>query len=452
MIYSLLRAIAGVALRWFYADVTIVGGANATPPGPLLVVVNHPNALVDVLVAARAMRRRLAFTAKSTLFSNAVSRMLLAWIGVIPLRRSGDEAGEHGEAASDRNAEAFGEITRALRKGGAILIFPEGRSHDEPAMSPLRTGTARMALHGPGGPVPGLRVLPIGLVFDRKESPRSRVLAVIGDPLELDTWRAADPAHAVSELTAEIDRRLRSLTLNYGSVDEAATDARLSAQIAALVRYEAPSVGTSGDLRDQAAIARLISVVRSATEAGPPELRARVTAFQTELTSFQQSLDSHRISLDDLAISRGIKEGARFVARELLILGLAGPIAVWGWLNHLVPFRAAIAMGRRKRSDATDPAMRTIVAGTAFVLMIYMLQGATVALVAGPWWAIAYVVSLPVAADINLRLRDRLERAVRRARTYLLFRSHPKLHDELEVTARSLRGEALALVDAIGVR
>lgn len=449
MIYPLLRGIAGVALRWFYADVTIVGAANAAREGPLLVVVNHPNSLVDVLVASRAVGRRLTFTAKATLFTNPISRMLLAWIGVIPLRRLSDEDGEPGPS---RNAEAFGAITHVLKAGGAILIFPEGRSNDEPAMSPLRTGTARIALHARGeGGVPGLRVLPIGLVFERKDAPRSRILAIVGETLDLDSWRAADPARAVSQLTAEIDGRLRALTLNYSTVAEAAMNARLAAQVAALIRYDAPSIGAPSDLRDQTAIARLLPAVRSVTEAGPPELRARATAFQVTLDSFQQSLDSRRVSLDDLAIARGIKAGARFVAREFLILGIAGPIAAWGWLNHVVPFRAAIAMGRRRRGDSTEPAMRTIAAGVAFVLMIYMLQGAAVALLAGPWWAIAYIVSLPVAADVNLRLRDRTERAWRRARTYLLFRSDPHLHDQLELTARSLRAEALALATATGV-
>jgi glycerol-3-phosphate O-acyltransferase/dihydroxyacetone phosphate acyltransferase len=453
MIYSLLRAIAGVALRWFYADVTIVGASAETPGGPLLVVVNHPNALVDVLVAARAVPRRLTFTAKATLFSSVTSRTLLTWVGVIPLQRAADAGSETGQPDPSRNTEAFGSITRVLRRGGAILVFPEGRSHDEPAMAQLRTGTARMALNAEGGPaVPGLRILPIGLVFERKDAPRSRILAVVGEPLPLDDWRPTDPARAVAELTDEIERRLRDLTLNYGTVEEAAVNARLSAQLAALLRYDAPPISSAGDLRDQTAIARLLPAIRTAIDGGPAELSARAVAFQTDLGKLQATLDSHHVSLDDLAISRGIKEGARFVVRELLVLAVAGPIAAWGWLNHVIPFRAAITMGRRRHSDATVPAMRTMVAGAAFVLMVYMLQGAAFALLAGPWWAILYVVSLPVAADVNLRLHDRLQRARRRARTYLLFRRNPQLHDQLDSAARTLRAEGLALATATGAQ
>jgi 1-acyl-sn-glycerol-3-phosphate acyltransferase len=449
VIYSLLRAIAGIALRWYYADVTITGlslesgDGPRSIDGPLLVVMNHPNALVDVLVAARTVPRRLLFTAKATLFGNPVAAVLLSWFGVLPLRRLSDEA---GIAEPERNAEAFDAIVRALAKGRAVLIFPEGKSHDEPGMAPLRTGAARLALHGrDAGSVRGLRILPVGLVFERKDALRSRILAVVGQALELDAWRATNPATTVAELTAEIDARLRAVTLNYETADDAARDALLAMQIAAIVRYDAPSVAAAGDLRDQTAVARLLPGLRSALRDRSPEVAARVSAFQTGLAALQQSLDANRISLDDLAISRGVAPGATFVIREALILLVGGPIAIWGWLNHFIPFRVAIAAGKRVRDSAADPAMRTIVAGIALVSMVYMIQGALVTLVWGPWRGIAYVLSLPVAADINLRLRDRLARARRRARTYLLFRAHPDLHRELEARAQALRKEAIAL-------
>jgi glycerol-3-phosphate O-acyltransferase/dihydroxyacetone phosphate acyltransferase len=452
VIYSLLRAIAGIALRWYYSDVTVTrdwmsaasGDERPITEGPLLVVVNHPNALVDVLVAGRAVPRRLMFTAKSTLFSTPVSRMLLSWLGVVPLRRVSDEGG--GSADPSRNAQVFDELSKALAKGGAILIFPEGKSHDEPAMSPLRTGVARIALQARDNhTVRGLRILPIGLIFQRKDTPRTRVLAIVGDTLDLDTWTPRSTETAIADLTTEVETRLRAITLNYESTEDAELQTRLAVQIAALIRFDAPSVGSAGDLREQANVARLLPRIRDAMRRGNTKVETRAAVFQTGLENFHRSLNEHRISLDDLAISRGLREGAGFVVREIAVLLTAGPIALWGWVNHLIPFRAALAVGRRSRQSAADPAMRTIVAGVAFVLMIYMLQGAAVAFAFGPWWGLAYVVTLPIAADINLRFRERLDRAIRRARTYLLFRAKPQLHEQLASTALALRAEAIDL-------
>jgi len=446
VIYSLLRAMARIALRWYYSDVSIARagtGHEDLTRGPLLVVVNHPNALVDVLIAADAVPRRLRFTGKATLFSNPVGAALLSWIGVVPLRRASDEV--DGTADRSRNAEAFDAITRTLARGSAVLIFPEGKSHDDPFLAPLKTGAARIALQGrDAGSVRGLRILPIGLVFEQKEQPRSRALALVGDSIDVDAWTPPPGQPPVAALTAQIDARLRSLTLSFSSSLEASQTGHRAKQVAALLRSDAPPVGSAESLHPRVTVAKAIAAFWTATN-GDPASRARANAIESRLDSLQQTLDHHRISLDDLTISRGAREGAWFVVRELAVLLVAGPIALWGWFNHYVPFHAALAAGRRGRSSAADPAMRTIIAGVAFVLAMYMMQGAVVALIFGPWWALGYVISLPVAAEINLQLRERLWRARRRARTYLLFRSDSRLHQTLLAEAEALRAEILGL-------
>jgi hypothetical protein len=77
------------------------------------------------------------------------------------------------------------------------------------------------------------------------------------------------------------------------------------------------------------------------------------------------------------------------------------------------------------------------------VLLFYIAQGALVAWLAGWLVAALYVASLPLAADVNFLLRERLRRARRRARTYLLFRRRPRLHAQLQSELLRLRGEAL---------
>ena len=67
MLYRLLRWVANVALDWFYARVEVVGAERVPDEAPLLVVANHPNQLVDVLLVARALERRLMFTGKAVL-------------------------------------------------------------------------------------------------------------------------------------------------------------------------------------------------------------------------------------------------------------------------------------------------------------------------------------------------------------------------------------------------
>lgn len=445
MLYALLRSVAGVALRWFYRRIDVEGMEHLPRSAPLLLVVNHPNALVDALLVGWAMPRRIVLTAKATLFHNAALARFLTWIGVVPLVRSSDARATPGTSNIDprRNARAFGALRAVLRRGGAVVIFPEGISHDNPSLAPLRTGAARIALEARDeANVRGLHIVPIGLTFERKDAPRTRVLVQVGSPIALDRWRATGDS-AVASLTEEIDARLRAVTLNFDSLDDAARAAALSSVLAAFPRDEPAPVSTSHSLRVEVSLARRIEEARHALARGGDEaLRARVDGLLSDLATFEERLSRHRVSLEDLSISPESRHAAPFVLRESWIIALGGPVALWGALNHWLPFNAARLIARRSVESAADPAMRTIVAGAALVLAFYGLQGAIVCLLAGWVAALFYVASLPLAADVNFILRERLGRAIHRARTYLLFRRRPKLQAQLQSELQRLQSEA----------
>jgi 1-acyl-sn-glycerol-3-phosphate acyltransferase len=92
MLYKLLRATAAIALRWYYAEIVVQGAERAPRGGPLLVVANHPNALIDPLLVGTTLPRRILLTAKATLFDHPALALLLRTVGVVALRRAKDEA------------------------------------------------------------------------------------------------------------------------------------------------------------------------------------------------------------------------------------------------------------------------------------------------------------------------------------------------------------------------
>jgi hypothetical protein len=71
--------------------------------------------------------------------------------------------------------------------------------------------------------------------------------------------------------------------------------------------------------------------------------------------------------------------------------------------------------------------MRTILAGLVLVLLFYVLATTVIARIAGSVVALAYFVSLPIAADVDLRFTERMHRARQRMRAYLRFRRNPEL-------------------------
>jgi glycerol-3-phosphate O-acyltransferase / dihydroxyacetone phosphate acyltransferase len=155
-----------VAMRTYFR--LSVTGEPVPAEGPLLLVANHPNSLLDPALVSTAARRPVRFLAKAPLFSVPVIGWLVRGAGSIPVFRRQDEP-----ALMTQNADAFRAAYDALVSGSAIGIFPEGVSHDEPSITPLRTGAARIALESAtrlGGAFP---IVPVGLIFREKETFRS---------------------------------------------------------------------------------------------------------------------------------------------------------------------------------------------------------------------------------------------------------------------------------------
>ena len=456
MLYHSLRAAAHVALRWYYADVVVQGGDRVPPRGPLLVVANHPNALVDALLVSTALHRRVLLTAKATLFENAALGALLRAIGVVPLRRAADEraaARARPDAAVpiQRNTDSFEQVRAAFARGGAVLVFPEGISHDEPHLAPLRTGAARMALDAAARDIRGLRVLPVGLVFERKEAPRSRVLVRVGDPIDVDAWLAAGGAPDAAALTAELDTALRAVTLNFAS-DERAGRAVMLARALAAIAGPLPSVARPRDLLAEAAIAHRIERATERVAGAGDAIAEDADRFVARVSTLEQKLARHGANLGDVRVSPRLRHGAWFVVRETSLAALALPVALLGRVTHWLPLKLARSLAMRPLAadpSRDQPAMRTIVLGLVAVLAWYALQFAVLTWWVGALPALLWLIAIALAARIDFLFADRLRRAGERARTYLALRRVPALRDEVLAETASLLEDAEALEAAL---
>ena len=447
MLYAVLMRLARIALRWYYREVQIIGAARVPLDVPMLVVANHPNALMDPMLVATAMPRRLTFTGKATLFEKPLLPLLLRNVGVVPLRRASDEAARRaagGATDPQRNTEAFRAIVAALVARRAVLIFPEGKSHDEPGMSPLKTGTARIALQAIDAGVGDLVVLPVGLVFEDKSEPRTRVLVEVGDPLRLAEWRPAQTGGAAEALTAEIDRRLREVTVNFSSVEHAG-DVVAASRLLADSGEEPEALGGGAPYSETVELTRRADAVRRSLGGADPAIAARADALRERMQSIRDIADQHGLLIADVAIETDASAAALFVVREAAITAIAGPLALWGRVMHWLPLHLARAIARRGSTSGADPAMYTVVSGLVLVLSFYVIAGALVWHVAGPGWAVAFLVSLPVSAGWDFRLRDRAARARRRIRAFWRFRRQPGLQRELRRQLAAAREDAAAL-------
>src|SRR4051812_15128600 len=423
MIYQALRATAAIALRWYYADVFIHGAERIPRSGPLIVIANHPNALIDPLLVATSVPRRVLLTAKATLFEGRALATMLGAVGVVPLRRARDESqdtlAESGVRAPnrERNADSFRLVTAALHRGDVVLVFPEGISHDDPTIAPLKSGAARMALQARAEATAGLCILPVGLIFEEKERPGSRVLVRIGDPLELDRWAPGDNQPEAAALTGELEARLRAVTLNFATADRAARAVRLARTLTAIAAAPRP-VDEPLSLATEAEIALRVDAAITALASASSDVAARADALAARLTSLERELDQRGVSLAHVRISARLRPGLRFVLREVPLALLALLVSTVGRIAHWLPLRLARVMAIRSIGGDTSrdqPAMQTILFGLAFVIGWY----AAIVIVLGLWrGAVAAILALVLifsAAHADRLLRGRMRRVAERA-------------------------------------
>lgn len=212
MIYGLLRWFTGIALHWFYSSIRVEGRERIPETGPVIIAASHHNALVDALIAGWIAPRRLTLTAKATLANNAFLAWLFPAVGIVPLRRASDEKskGTHEIPDPTRNLSAFESILDVLENQGMVLIFPEGKSHSEPELAPLKTGVSRIALAARDiRHIRNLQIIPLGLNFEDKGNPGTAVLAEVGEPIPID--QLGDTS--VEELTHIVASRLAAVSL-----------------------------------------------------------------------------------------------------------------------------------------------------------------------------------------------------------------------------------------------
>src|SRR6185369_7761105 len=226
MVRRVIVALLRFALRIYFRRIEVTGLEHVPHDDPVIFVLNHPNALVDPVFLLCLAPRQVSFLAKAPLFRMPVIGYLVKQLDSLPVYRRQDQ----GEDLA-KNQETFIAARKLLARGGTIGTCPEGVSHDEPGLRPIKTGAARISLAAVStGEVSGLKIIPAGLYYTSKTRFRSDALLYFGNPIDVEPVTlepdGSPPREAVRKLSNQIEKALREVILDAHHEEELQMTAR----------------------------------------------------------------------------------------------------------------------------------------------------------------------------------------------------------------------------------
>ena len=435
-IIALLR----FALRVFFRRVEVAGLERVPREGPLMFVLNHPNGLIDPAFVLCHAPRRVSFLAKSPLFKTPVVGFFVRLMDSIPVYRKQDE----GEDTS-RNRETFRLAHELLRRGGTIAICPEGVSHSEPYLQPLKSGTARIALGAASTGLPlDLKIVPVGLYYTAKATFRSGVLLYFGEPLHVEAVAldagGEPPRERVGELSARIADALRALTLNADRREALALVARAERIFSS--DEEGPGGMTlARELQRRRLFVEAYAYHRTHSAELLEELERRIRQYEEELR--QAGFDDPR-HLSAAVISRHAR--VRHLLTRGLLFALLSPVALAGLLLHYPAYVVAGKLATRFANSYEDVLSTfKIMAAMLLFPLTWAVLAVALYLLAGGWWALAAVALAPLAGFVALRFSEKFDDFVAGARSLLFFVTRRRFFRQLLAERRAIRQQILEL-------
>jgi 1-acyl-sn-glycerol-3-phosphate acyltransferase len=185
--------------RRLFLRMTVEGLENLPPPEQgMVLVINHLNWFdIPVLGLALPLRYRPWWVAKTEVVSNRLIGWWMRTMLVIPIRRG------------KRDLAALELAEAALRRGGTLIIFPEGHRSDNGELQEGHGGAIRLAARS------GCPIVPIaiwGTEVGLKGAIRRKPIHVrIGEPYAVSVSGHRISWHRMNELTEEMMLRLAAM-------------------------------------------------------------------------------------------------------------------------------------------------------------------------------------------------------------------------------------------------
>ncbi|HWF89064.1 MAG TPA: lysophospholipid acyltransferase family protein [Pyrinomonadaceae bacterium] len=438
MIRRVIVALVRLALRIYFQRIEVTGVEHVPPDTPVIFVLNHPNALVDPVFLLCLAPRDVSFLAKAPLFRMPVIGYLVKQLDSLPVYRHQDEGADVA-----RNQETFIAARKLLARGGTIGICPEGVSHDDPGLKPIKTGAARISLAAVStGEVKNLKIVPAGLYYTSKTRFRSDALLYFGNPIDVEPVTldadGAPPRDAVRHLSNQIEKALREVILDAKQEEDLQTTAR-----AERIFSSASNDGEAESLKDELRLQQRFIKAYPIVQRSQPE---RLRRLETRMMRFEEELNQAGVDPEELSPPGStLRVFAAIVRRSLLFVLMLGP-ALIGTITHYPAYKLGGFLATRFSRDSDDVISTIKIISAMLLFPLTWIVLAVVAYVYSGWLpAVLTVLVIPVCGYVAIVFFEELDKSIAGLRVLMFFLVRRRFFVRLLAERNAIKNEIIAL-------
>lgn len=207
-----------MSLNLFFRRIDVIGAENIPENGPVIFVSNHPSALIDPLLVAVNLKRKIHFLAASEFFGKGMkARILKSKLNMIPVHRPWLKNERDGN-----NAEMFEECYKSLNQDKSIILFPEASSATVSKIRELKTGAVRIkaGFEEFTNHTRSVPIIPIGLSYSNPHEFQSQVVVKIGEPIVFDeSTEHMDLVERFRSQTSQVQEELKKSIINIDNTE-----------------------------------------------------------------------------------------------------------------------------------------------------------------------------------------------------------------------------------------
>jgi 1-acyl-sn-glycerol-3-phosphate acyltransferase len=196
--YRICAAVVGGLAKILFRP-TVIGADNIPLTGPVLIAPIH-RSNVDFAFSLFISPRKVFFMAKEGIFHPAIFGALLTRLGAFPVDRT----------SADRESLRLSE--EVLKRGQALVLFPEGTRKEGTGVEPLHDGAAFIAART------GAKIVPVGIAGSERAMPvgaklprLTKIQIVVGTPIEPPESEGRVSRSQINEKTEELRRELEAV-------------------------------------------------------------------------------------------------------------------------------------------------------------------------------------------------------------------------------------------------